>query len=802
MTNPHEEKNQENVPSDDPDMIEGGGFILEKKTRKKPAKRAKRARKVEKKNYVESQTEDEELDYVPESEEHAKDESESEDIKSLGSDSEDIPISDVPAPAPKKRKVAKKAKKPKKPRKKVDYFLNMTNRLYTHHPQLKNVFADLKAIPDGTVKQAHQPPGMLVTLLPFQLEGLNWLITQEKSIFGGGILADEMGMGKTIQTIALFMSEPDKGPNLVVVPPVAMVQWKNEIEAHTNGALKVYLFHGSNRTNRAEDLKEYNVIMTTYSVLELVYRKQQYGFKRVDGVHKERSVLHSMKFYRVVLDEAHSIKDRQSGTAKSVNNLKCEKKWCLSGTPLQNRIGELYSLIRFLKVEPFCQYFCTKCECSSLEWNFISNRYCADCGHLPMQHTNFFNHFFLKNIIKYGIADAEGNIKEEAIVDEEDVPLALSTTEFSANQQARGVEAFGMLQMLLSKLMLRRTKTQRADDLGLPPKTIEVRYDNFNPEEKDLYQSLYLDSLRQFNEYVEEGVVLNNYANIFTLITRMRQMADHPDLVLKRMADLLLPEAVICQLCDDQAEDAIQSKCNHRFCRLCIKEYVDLYVGDKLECPVCHIGLVIDLEAAPLEVAEIVEKRLKSTKSSIVGHIDMLSGRWRLSTKIEAVVEELYKTRNDNRTIKTIIFLQFTSFLDLVDWRLRRAGFRTVRLQGQMSPQQRASTIEHFMNNVGVEVFLVSLKAGGVALNLTEASQIFIMDPWWHLAAEEQADRVHRIRQMRPVRIVKFCIADSIEKKILELQDKKADMVKATIEGDQSSASRLSTADLQFLFSH
>ena len=137
-----------------------------------------------------------------------------------------------------------------------------------------------------------------------------------------------------------------------------------------------------------------------------------------------------------------------------------------------------------------------------------------------------------------------------------------------------------------------------------------------------------------------------------------------------------------------------------------------------------------------------------------------------------------------------------------MDWGLRRAGFKTVRMQGSMSPQQRASTIDHFMNNVNVEVFLVSLKAGGVSLNLTESSQIFIMDPWWHLAAEEQADRVHRIKQTRPVRIVKFCIADSIEKKIMELQDKKADMVKATIEGDQGSASRLTPADLQFLFSH
>ena len=83
--------------------------------------------------------------------------------------------------------------------------------------------------------------------------------------------------------------------------------------------------------------------------------------------------------------------------------------------------------------------------------------------------------------------------------------------------------------------MLRRTKIERADDLGLPPRVVEIRRDFFNEEEKDLYQSLYSDSKRKFNDYVAEGVVLNNYANIFTLITRMRQLADHPDLVLKRV---------------------------------------------------------------------------------------------------------------------------------------------------------------------------------------------------------------------------------------------------------------------------
>lgn len=678
-------------------------------------------------------------------------------------------------PAAKKRKTKKgAAKKKKEPKVKVPYFTRATAKLYEQHPHLKDVFPYLGALEKTPVKRAAQPEGMNIRLLPFQLEGLNWLLEQENGEFAGGILADEMGMGKTIQTIALFLSDLSKGPNLVVGPTVALMQWKNEIEKHTkDGLLRVLLFHGANRSTDVEELSKYNVILTSFSVLELVFRKQNYGFKRKAGLVKEKSPLHAIDFYRVILDEAHNIKDRTSGTAKAANNLKCSKRWCLTGTPLQNRIGEMYSLIRFMKLAPFHQYFCTKCDCHSDEWKFLDWRHCDGCGHLPMVHTNFFNHFMLKNVQKYGI-------------------------------EGLGLESFNNIRLLLKHIMLRRTKVERADDLGLPPRVVEIRKDWFNEEEKDLYTSLYSDSKRKFNDYVAEGVVLNNYANIFTLITRMRQLADHPDLVLKRVGTNQvagdIEGVIVCQLCDDESEDPIESKCHHRFCRMCILEYCESFGGlDKnLKCPVCHIGLSIDLEQPALEVDEEL-----FTKASIVNRIKSGThgGEWRSSTKIEALVEELYKLRLDRHTIKSIVFSQFTSMLDLIEWRLKRAGFETVKLQGLMSPQQRDNTIRHFMENTHVEVFLVSLKAGGVALNLCEASQVFLMDPWWNPSVEWQSmDRVHRIGQKRPIRITRFCIEDSIELKIIELQEKKANMINATINQDDAAVSRLTPDDLQFLF--
>jgi len=273
-------------------------------------------------------------------------------------------------------------------------------------------------------------------------------------------------------------------------------------------------------------------------------------------------------------------------------------------------------------------------------------------------------------------------------------------------------------------------------------------------------------------------------------------MADHPDLVLRKHLEEG-QNTLVCFICDDEAEDAIRSKCHHTFCRDCVQRYIAGFDGEKdPECPKCHITLNIDLTQPALEVDNLEVK-----KNSIVSRIDM--SKWRSSTKIEALCEELYKLRSPYQTTKSIVFSQFTSMLQLIEWRLRRAGFKTVMLEGSMSPSQRDATIQHFMKNVDVEVFLVSLKAGGVALNLIEANQVFLMEPWWNPSVEWQAaDRIHRIGQTRVCRVTRMIIEDSIESRIIDLQEKKTRMIEATVNADQKAMDRLTPADMQFLFSN
>ncbi|KAH8555022.1 SNF2 family N-terminal domain-containing protein [Umbelopsis sp. PMI_123] len=656
------------------------------------------------------------------------------------------------------------------------WFARVNDKLIEHHPELITVWDDLENSFQAKPIPVDQPKDLVLPLLPFQKEGVGWMRDQEKSPdFKGGILADEMGMGKTIQTIAMLLEEPRKKPNLVVAPTVALMQWKREIETHTNSVLNVYLYHGASRSSDKEFLRGYDVILTTYSILESAFRKQEYGFKRSHHLVKEASLLHQIHWHRIILDEAHNIKDRSNNTARSVFNLQSEYKWSLTGTPLQNRVGELYSLIRFMQADPFGYYYCKSCPCKQLTWKFSDRKSCDFCGHKPMDHVCWWNNEILKPIQTYGTL-------------------------------GEGLEAFKKLRNLLDRMMLRRTKLERADDLGLPPRTVVVRRDLFNEEEEDMYQSLYSDSARKFTTYVEQGTVLNNYANIFELLMKMRQCSNHPDMVLKR-SNASGNQQLVCVVCNEPPEDAIMSNCRHIFCRECCTQYLESFVEEGAlqmrtpNCPRCFAILTVDLSQPTIELEQGDEQTVhaKYSKNSIVNRINM--DKWRSSTKIEALVEELTNLQREDRSIKSIVFSQFVNFLDLVNWRLSRAGFECVKLDGTMSPLQRDAAIKHFMTNPNVTVFLISLKAGGVALNLTEASRVFICDPWWNPAAELQAmDRIHRLGQYRPIKITRLIIENSIESRIVQLQEKKTALVESTIGKDVEALSRLSEEDLRFLF--
>lgn len=185
-----------------------------------------------------------------------------------------------------------------------------------------------------------------------------------------------------------------------MAPTVALRQWAEEIDNHVleEGKFKVLFFHGQNRQNEESALLKYDVVITSYSVIESAFRKQEYGFRRKAGLFKEDSAVHQIQWQRIILDESHAIKDRTTNTARAVFALKGHWKWAVSGTPVQNRVGELYSVIRFLQLDPFAYYYCRACPCKSLHWKFSDRSKCDECGHRVMvMKILFFIFLFLRD---------------------------------------------------------------------------------------------------------------------------------------------------------------------------------------------------------------------------------------------------------------------------------------------------------------------------------------------------------------------------------------------------------------------
>lgn len=268
--------------------------------------------------------------------------------------------------------------------------------------------------------------------------------------------------------------------------------------------------------------------------------------------------------------------------------------------------------------------------------------------------------------------------------------------------EGEGQRAFKKLASLLERLMLRRTKVERADDLGLPPRVVKVREDYFTEEEEEVstasgrlvlvngtfcltpprYAALPLalqgrqaqvqhlrqrgncksallflllrpsaDTLtagaQQLLEHVRSHLSvplahllllthLSHSLRSFTLITRMRQMADHPDLVLKSKTAMPVlhaaedkPEDIItCRICLDEAEDPVKTQCRHLFCRECIRQYLESALENKPQCPVCNLPVSIDLEQDAIE-------QDTTGRQGLLGRLD--PSKVRTSTKIEAL---------------------------------------------------------------------------------------------------------------------------------------------------------------------
>jgi SNF2 family DNA or RNA helicase len=168
------------------------------------------------------------------------------------------------------------------------------------------------------------------------------------------------------------------------------------------------------------------------------------------------------------------------------------------------------------------------------------------------------------------------------------------------------------------------------------------------------------------------------------------------------------------------------------------------------------------------------------------------------SAKLDLLFEELPDLVEKGH--KTLVFSQFTSLLAIVREGLDERRIPYAYLDGKT--QDRQARVDRFQSDPACPVFLISLKAGGLGLNLTAAEYVYLLDPWWNPAVEAQAiDRAHRIGQTRPVFAYRLIAANTIEERILELQQKKRALAESVIDGSGSLIQDLTSEDLALLLS-
>ncbi|KAF7837509.1 DNA repair protein RAD5B [Senna tora] len=596
----------------------------------------------------------------------------------------------------------------------------------------------------------------------------------------GGILADAMGLGKTVMTIALILARPGrvssenkdgesssntsitkkrkkgshmspsfkaKGGTLIVCPMALLSQWKDELETHSEPeSISVFVHYGGDRTNDPEVIAEYDVVLTTYGLLTAAYKS--------DG---EDSIYHRIDWHRVVLDEAHTIKASRTRTAQSAFALSSRCRWCLTGTPLQNNLEDVFSLLCFLHIEPWCNW---------QWWNKLIQK--------PYE-----------------------------------------------NGDPRGLK---LVKAILRPLMLRRTKETKDKEgrpiLVLPPADIQVIECEQSEAEQDFYNALYKRSKVQFDEYVAQNKVLHNYANILELLLRLRQCCNHPFLVMSRSdsqqyADLnklakrfsdsnsdsaskqtVPPPAYIeevvegirkgenieCPICMESADDPVFTPCAHRMCRECLLSSWRTPVGGP--CPLCRQLLKkTDLITCPSESPFRID----------------VEKNWKESSKVSKLLECLEGIEKSNSGEKSIVFSQWTTFLDLLEIPLKRKGIGYLRFDGKLAQKQREKVLKEFSQTNEKRILLMSLKAGGVGLNLTAASNVFLMDPWWNPAVEEQAImRIHRIGQERTVVVRRFIVKETVEERMQQVQAKKQRLIAGALTDEEVRSARLE--ELKMLF--
>jgi SNF2 family DNA or RNA helicase len=654
----------------------------------------------------------------------------------------------------------------------------------------------------------------------------------------GGILADMMGLGKTLSILSLISSSAEEAQlfqhfspeqpsapetkqtkgdmdasqaplgltpvarnikaTLIICPLSTITNWEEQIKQHVApGELSYHIYHGPNRIKDLARLASYDIIITTYGSVsnELSARRK---------AKKGSYPLEELGWFRIVLDEAHMIREQSTMQFKAIVRLQAQRRWAVTGTPVQNRLDDFAALLSFLRLEPF-------------------------------HHRGKF----LRHIVE---------------------PF-----------KACNPDIVPKLRILVDTITLRRLK----DKIDLPPREDLIVKLDFSPEERviyDLFAKNAQDKVKVLAGNLTSGALGGNtYIHILKAILRLRLLCAHgrdllneEDLATLRgmsadmaidideddenadgpllshqkahemftlMQDTNNDTCIQCnkkissqepQPIDAEKEDdtlGYMTSCFHVICRSCIKVFKQrakaaFAPGQNFApCIVCNAHVrfgFVNIRRSDVDGEHEGTLKPKNKKAKQNGKdLDKYDGP---HTKTKALLEDLLKSRAASqanpheRPFKSVIFSGWTSHLDLIELALKEENILFTRLDGSMTRQARTAAMDKFREDNSIQVILVSIMAGGLGLNLTAANNVYVMEPQYNPAAEAQAvDRVHRLGQKRSVRTIRYIMRNSFEEKMLELQEKKMKLASLSMDGqnkalDKAEAARQKLMDLRSLF--
>ncbi len=482
------------------------------------------------------------------------------------------------------------------------------------------------------LEQLPQPPDFVGELRPYQLRGFAWLAFMRR-VGLGACLADDMGLGKTLQTIALLLHDrehrPTAGPSLLVCPTSVVGNWQREL-ARFAPRLRVHIHQGAERL-RGDELAatttSHDLTITSYPLLA-----------------RDRETLTAIPWRLSILDEAQNIKNSETRQHQAARALQAEGRIALTGTPVENRLSELWSIFAFLNP------------------GYLGNE-------------SEFRRSFARPIERAGDA-------------------------VSAER----------LRRLTGPFILRRLKTDATIINDLPAKIEMKVYVPLTQEQATLYEASVREALAAIEQAEQEGEQTRRRGLVLAMLTRLKQICNHPAHFLKDNS--------------------------------------------------------------------------------------VLEGRSGKLNRLAEMLEEVLAAQD-----RALIFTQFAEMGTLLQHYLSERLFaETLFLHGGTPARQRDTLVRQFQAPAGPPFFILSLKAGGVGLNLTRASHVFHFDRWWNPAVEDQAtDRAFRIGQVRHVQVHKFVCGGTLEEKIDGMIEGKRALAAQVLGAGEAWLTELSTNQLRDL---